>query len=274
MRHTILALAITAAAVPAAHAQVNYGIGVQLPGISIGVSMPSYPALQPIPGLPVYYAPRASLNYFYYDGLFWVYRGDDWYASTWYDGPWHRVWPYDVPDFVLRVPVRYYGQPPMAFRGWRPDAPPRWVDQWGRDWGQRRAGWDRWDHHAMPTPAPLPEYQRAFPHDRYPGSEDRQREIRTQQFRYQPREAVGRHQYEDRPQAHAPVERQAQPPQGADPRRMNAPQAQPRNESRRETRPDPRPASRQDLRQDPRQDPRQDRRSGDRRQGDDNSQGR
>ena len=105
--------------------------------------------------------PRA--NYFFYDGLYWVYQGDDWYASGWYNGPWRRVLPEYVPLYVLRVPVRYYRQPPRYFRVLARDAPPRWGEHWGRDWERRRPGWDRWDRDAAPAPAPLPTYQRRYP---------------------------------------------------------------------------------------------------------------
>ena len=73
------------------------------------------------------------------------------------------VGPEYVPLYVLRVPVRYYRQPPGYFRSWRDDAPPRWGERWGRDWEQRRPGWDRWDRSAAPAPAPLPTYQRKYP---------------------------------------------------------------------------------------------------------------
>jgi hypothetical protein len=205
MRPLILAAALAMAQVPAAHAQVSFGIGVQMPGVSLGIAVPSYPELVLVPGLPVYHAPRLPLNYFYFDGLFWVFRGDDWYTSSWYDGPWHRVWPYDVPDFILRVPVRYYVRPPAYFNGWRREAPPRWTDRWGRDWSQRRAGWDRWDRRVMPPAAPLPDYQRSYGRDRYPHDEGRQRAIRQDHFRFQPNEPVGRHQYDP------PVERHRRP---------------------------------------------------------------
>jgi len=72
-------------------------------------------------------------NFFFYDGMYWVYQDDDWYASSWYSGPWARVAPAVVPLFILRVPVSYYRNPPGYFHGWRPDAPPRWGEHWGRD---------------------------------------------------------------------------------------------------------------------------------------------
>jgi len=90
---------------------------------------------------------------------------------------------YDVPLYVLRVPVRYCRQPPPYFRGWRADAPPRWGDHWGRDWEQRRSGWDRWDRRSAPAPAPLPTYQRNYSGDRYPREVEQQHSIQSEKYR-------------------------------------------------------------------------------------------
>ena len=189
---------------PAAQAQVSVGVGIEVPGVSIGINLPIYPELQRVPGYPVYYAPQAAGNYFYYDGLYWVFQGDNWYASSWYNGPWRSVMPLYVPAYVLRVPVQYYRQPPPYFRPWRADAPPRWDQHWGRDWHQRRPGWDHWDRHAAPPPAPLPTYQRRYPQSRYPVERDRQQMIRDQNFDYKPREPVSRQadQWRDRSPPH------------------------------------------------------------------------
>ena len=148
MRHLSLALPLVLGQVPAAQAQVSVGIGLEMPGVNIGINLPTFPELQRVPGYPVYYAPQAPGNYFYYDALYWVFQADEWYASSWYNGPWQRVMPMYVPAYVLRVPVYYYRQPPPYFRHWRADAPPRWDQHWGRDWQHSRPGWDRWDRHA------------------------------------------------------------------------------------------------------------------------------
>ena len=77
--------------VSAAEAQISIGIG--LPNVSIGINLPLFPELVPVPGYPVYYAPRVDANYFFYDGMYWVYQDDNWYASSWYNGPWSLVDP-------------------------------------------------------------------------------------------------------------------------------------------------------------------------------------
>jgi len=160
MRYVTIVLWLLFCSVTSAVAQVS---------ISIGINLPVYPTLVQVPGYPVYYAPRLNSNFFFYDGMYWVYEGDNWYASSWYNGPWSLVGPEFVPLFVLRIPVRYYRNPPMYFRGWRSDAPPRWGDHWGNEWQQRRSGWDRWQRSSVPAIAPLPVYQRQYSGDRYPG---------------------------------------------------------------------------------------------------------
>lgn len=159
--------------------------------VSIGINMSSYPELERVPGYPVYYAPRQNSNFFFYDGMYWVYQSDNWYASSWYNGPWGFVHPETVPLYVLRIPVRYYRNPPAYFYGWRREAPPHWGDHWGNDWAQHRRGWDQWNHRSAPAPAPLPVYQKKYSGDRYPQAE-RQRDIQQQNYRYQPRDAMVR----------------------------------------------------------------------------------
>ena len=241
-----LSLPLLLGAVPAAHAQISLGIGIDLPGVSIGIQLPVFPELQRVPGYPVYYAPQVQGNYFYYDGLYWVYDNDDWYASDWYNGPWHRAARDVVPLFVLRVPVRYYRQPPVYFGGWRRDAPPRWDDHWGREWQQRRPGWDRWDRRAVPPPAPLPVYQRKYPQSRYPQDLERQRSIRDDNDPRPRREPVMRRDAPppqvQRPQVQQPPR---EPPQSRPPQRGEAPargddrtQGPPRGAPRDDRRPD------------------------------------
>src|SRR5512141_2313065 len=112
MRRAPLALAVLLLLSPVAPAFAQLSINYGEPGVSIGIQLGGYPRLQRIPGYPVYYAPGVETNYFFYDGLYWVYNGDDWYASSWYNGPWRPVDRFDVPVYLLRVPVRYYRHPP------------------------------------------------------------------------------------------------------------------------------------------------------------------
>jgi hypothetical protein len=189
--YVLIVMWMLVCSVISAEAQVSIGIG--LPNVSIGINLPLFPELVPVPGYPVYYAPQMDANYFFYDGMYWVYQNDNWYASSWYNGPWGFVEPTVVPLYILRIPVRYYRQPPVYFRGWQSNAPPRWGQHWGRGWEQQRRGWDNWKRGSAPSRAPLPVYQRQYSGDRYPRVEQ-QNTLRSQSYRYQPREkAVQQH---------------------------------------------------------------------------------
>ena len=190
MRYLLFAFSLLLLPMSPARAEVNIGIGIGFPSIDIGIDVPYYPQLVRVPGYPVYYDPRANSNYFFYDGEYWVYQDDNWYASDWYDGPWDEVQPEYVPSFILRVPVRYYRDRPSYFRGWRRDAAPRWGSHWGGDWTSRRQGWDRWDRRAIPSAAPLPTYQRRYSGDNYPREARQRSSIRSANYDYRAHDPV------------------------------------------------------------------------------------
>jgi hypothetical protein len=234
----VLLWMLLSVSVTSVSAEVSIGIGT--PHVSIGINLPLFPELVPVPGYPVYYAPQVAGNYFFYDGLYWVYQDDYWYASRWYNGPWWVVEPGVVPLYILRIPVRYYRHPPPYFRGWRHDAPPRWGQHWGRDWEHQRRGWDRWNRGAVPPRAPLPFYQRKYAGDRYPRAEQQQM-LYQQNYRYQHRDKAVRQQFQQREKYEAPpmmaprpqdLQRQAPPMQ---------PQQQQRGPLYQEQRPQPGP---------------------------------
>ena len=206
MRRALIALLIFLGSTTSALAAVS---------VNIGINLPVYPRLVRVPGYPVYYAPSVNSNYFFYDGLYWVFNGDNWYESRWYNGPWVAVEPDYVPLYVLRVPVRYYRNPPVYFRGWRADYAPRWGDRWGNTWEQRHTGWDRWDRKSAPVAAPLPTYQRQYSGNRYPQQLEQQTTLHSQGYRYQPRDAVVQQRYQQQAQvAPAPAPQPQQRGQG------------------------------------------------------------
>ncbi len=207
MRYAIVGLSmLLGSATVATPAMAQVSVSVSIPGVSLGIHQPAYPDLVLVPGSPVYYAPQVPANYFFYDGLYWVFQDDNWYVSSWYNGPWDLVEPDDVPLFVLRVPVQYYVRPPVFFHTWIVTAPPRWHFHWGPRWTRYHHGWDHWDRHAIPAPAPLPVYQRHYHGDRYPRREY-QRAIRHEHYHYQPRDQIVRRHDQQRaaprPQVHA-----------------------------------------------------------------------
>lgn len=213
----MVAISILLARGMVAAGQVQMGVGVAVPGLSIGINIPAYPQLAPIPGYPVYYAPGLRANLFFYDGLYWVLAGDDWYYSSWYDGPWYLAQPELVPDFILRVPILYYRSPPPYFLHWNRAAPPHWGEHWGHGWEQRRRGWDRWDHSSVPPRAPLPGYQRQYPRGRYPGTAGRQ-SLENHYYHYSPRDPRDRARLGQAPQSDQRIPRQpSRPPQARRP---------------------------------------------------------
>ena len=161
--------------------------------VSVGINVPAYPTLVRVPNYPVYYAPSVRANYFFFDGLYWVFNGRDWFASPWYNGPWELVDRYEVPLPLLRVPVRYYRAPPPEFRVYRVDYAPVWDRSWGTTWAERSAGW-RERSLASYALAPLPVYQRQYAGTRYP-SLNEQIALQTRNYAYQPHDQVTRQRF-------------------------------------------------------------------------------
>jgi hypothetical protein len=211
MRYLLIALSLLLG--PAVAVGSNVSVAIGFPGVSIGINMPTYPHLVPVPGYPVYYDPRASANYFFYDGLYWAFYDDNWYASSWYNGPWQMIGPQYVPVYILRVPVRYYRQPPAYFRGWSPNAPPHWGEHWGRDWQVRRDGWDQWDRRSAPAPAPRPDYQAQYSRHDYPSAPEQQYALRSGNYSYRPHDPVSRQYYQQQSEyGHSQGPAQHEPP--------------------------------------------------------------
>lgn len=186
-------------------ASAHLGNNVEYASVRIGIRLNFFPTLIVIPGYPVYYAPQLDTNFFFYDGMYWVYQDDYWYASSWYDGPWILVDPEVVPLFILRIPVRYYRRPPVYFYGWHRDSPPHWGEHWGHRWEQHRSGWDKWDRRSAPPLAPLPLYQRQYSGNRYPQLQQQQ-ELQRQNYRYQPHDDIVRQHYQRQERAIPPTQ--------------------------------------------------------------------
>ena len=236
-RASLWAIGLVAAAAAWAHQpSVAQGLSLSIRdghvtlGIGFGMDVPALPRLVRVPGLPAYYAPDLSANYFFHDGLYWVYADDNWYASTWFNGPWELIERDRVPLFVLRIPLRYYRTPPGYFYGLPLERPPRWGEFWGQEWEQRHRSWNVWDPRQAPPPAPLPRYQGEFGEDRYPRLPQEQRELHQRYYPSVPRdgsltEHLGK-PVPPRPQGRAPS-----PKPGAEPG------GRPREERPREVRP-------------------------------------
>src|SRR3989441_2653722 len=84
MRYVMIGCCLAVASLIAspAEAQVHVDIGINLPGP---------PALVVVPGTPVYYAPRAPANVFFYAHQYWVFGDGGWYVGPTWSGPWAVV---------------------------------------------------------------------------------------------------------------------------------------------------------------------------------------
>lgn len=83
-------------------AEVNLSINI---GPPVVVAPPA--AMVMVPGTSVYFAPGFDVDIFFYGGYWWSPRGDRWYRSSDYGGPWHMVRRSSVPRAVYRVPGDY-----------------------------------------------------------------------------------------------------------------------------------------------------------------------
>lgn len=104
-----------------ASAGVNVGIGINLGPPPIVVPAP--PEVVMVPSSRVYFVPGVDFDVFFYNGYWWSPRGDRWYRSRAYDGPWRIIDHRYIPGPVYRVPHdyrhRYVGERHIPYRDWR-----------------------------------------------------------------------------------------------------------------------------------------------------------
>lgn len=87
-----------------AEVSVNINIGPPL----ITVAEP--PEVVMIPGLQVFFVPQLEFDVFFYNGYWWSPRGNRWYRSRAYNGPWGVINRRYVPTPVYQVPKDYRGR--------------------------------------------------------------------------------------------------------------------------------------------------------------------
>ncbi len=88
-----------------ASAGVNVGVSVNIGPPPIVVAEP--PAVVMVPGSQVYFVPGVEFDVFFYNGYWWSPRGDRWYRSRAYNGPWRHMDRRFVPRPVFGVPHDY-----------------------------------------------------------------------------------------------------------------------------------------------------------------------
>jgi hypothetical protein len=100
-------------------AEVNLHINIGSPPVV--VAEPAKVVL--IPGSGVYFVADTGPDLFFYGGFWWSPRGDRWYRSRVYNGPWVVVERRNVPVKVVRVPrdyrVRYIKAKHVPYGQWK-----------------------------------------------------------------------------------------------------------------------------------------------------------
>jgi hypothetical protein len=141
----LLAAFMVGAPVLDAVAEVRVNVNLGPPPIVA----PAPPEMVMVPGSSVYFVPEVDYDVFFYNGYWWSPRGNRWYRSPAYNGPWRTVPRRVIPPQVYRVPRDYrrvyvrerrvpYGQ---WQREWRDHDRGRRGEHRGRgDHG------DRWEH--------------------------------------------------------------------------------------------------------------------------------
>ena len=87
----------------AASAAVQVNINLGPPPIRVAEP----PEIVMIPGVRVYFVPGLEFDVFFYNGYWWSPRGDRWYRSGRYNGPWGIVQRSYVPGPLFKVPRNY-----------------------------------------------------------------------------------------------------------------------------------------------------------------------
>ncbi len=143
MKHVlVLAGVIVAAAsdlavmpVPAQADNVSIGVNIGSPPPPPLV-MAAPPPLVVVPGMPVYYAPSLSVNFFAYGGRYYTHHNGAWFVATSHRSPWAFIAVGQVPPPVLAVPVAYYKVPPGHLKKGGPPGHgkgpkhKKWKDNW------------------------------------------------------------------------------------------------------------------------------------------------
>jgi len=116
---SLLAAAAFFVGAQAARAQVNVNINIGPPPIV--ASEP--PGMVWVPQSQVFFVPDPQLNVFFYSGYYWCPRGDRWYRSRAYNGPWGVVEQRRVPRAVIYMPpdyrTRYGHEQHMPYGQWK-----------------------------------------------------------------------------------------------------------------------------------------------------------
>ena len=102
--HLFLTILLSCLLTSEAFGGVDVGININIGPPPITVAPPN---IVLVPQSQVYFAPAAPADVFFFSGYWWSPRGNQWYRSREYNGPWGVVDRRYVPQPVMRVPHDY-----------------------------------------------------------------------------------------------------------------------------------------------------------------------
>ncbi len=120
------------------------------PHISINIPLPppppflfpKPPKIIVVPRSEVVIAPHPEVDVFFYGDYWWSPRGNRWYRSRDYNGPWNRVSSRYVPSHIRGVPRDY-----RTVYEKEPRYPYENHDRWRKQRNQERRERDKWRDH-------------------------------------------------------------------------------------------------------------------------------
>ncbi|HET6418534.1 MAG TPA: hypothetical protein VFG19_00160 [Geobacteraceae bacterium] len=152
----------------ASNVDFHVGVNIGTPGVAVPVPVPVAPAPQPVyvqppvaieeppefiapPELGFYVAVGVPYDLFFAGGRYYLCRGNAWYASPNYNGPWVSARYKTLPWGLRKYPyerIRYFRD--TGYRHWREGGNPYWEKhhfhpekRWG---GERRADRRDWNN--------------------------------------------------------------------------------------------------------------------------------
>ena len=140
-RHLFLAVLLICLVASEALGEVGVGININIGPPPITVAAP--PAMVMVPQSQVYFVPSVSFDVFFHNGYWWSPRGDQWYRSQAYNGPWGVVDRRYVPQQVIHVPhdyrAKYEKEKHIPYGQWKKERShqdQKHKDKGGHDKGQ------------------------------------------------------------------------------------------------------------------------------------------
>ena len=121
-----------------ARAEVSVNINLGPPPIVVAEP----PAIVMIPQSQVHFVPDPHIDVFFYGGYWWSPRGERWYRSRAYNGPWGVIERHRVPRSVLYVPrdyrARYERERHVPYGQWKKDRA-----RWDRENRKANKRWEK-----------------------------------------------------------------------------------------------------------------------------------